>query len=121
MPTYEYECDACGHAFEKFQSITAPSIRKCPRCGKIKVRRLIGIGAGIIFKGSGFYQTDYRSESYKQAAQKDKSASAPAAKPSPDASKGDSKGESKDDSKGESKGESKSTSSASKPSSRNKD
>ena len=74
MPTYDYECQACDHHFEKFQSITARSIRKCPECGKLKVRRLIGTGAGIIFKGSGFYQTDYRSESYKKAAEKDKPA-----------------------------------------------
>ena len=72
MPTYDYECKACGHKFEKFQSITARPVRKCPQCGKTKVRRLIGTGAGILFKGSGFYQTDYRSESYKQAAEKDK-------------------------------------------------
>jgi len=76
MPTYEYECDACGHKFEKFQGITASAIRKCPECGRLKVRRLIGIGAGIIFKGSGFYQTDYRSESYRKAAEKDKPAAA---------------------------------------------
>ena len=72
MPTYDYECGACGHRFEKFQSITAPSVRKCPECSKLKVKRLIGTGAGIIFKGSGFYQTDYRSDSYKKAAEKDK-------------------------------------------------
>ncbi len=72
MPTYDYECDACGHAFEEFQSITAPAIRKCPVCGKMKVRRLIGMGAGIIFKGSGFYCTDYRSDSYRKAAEKEK-------------------------------------------------
>jgi putative FmdB family regulatory protein len=72
VPTYEYECDACGKRFEEFQSITAAPIRKCPMCGKRKVRRLIGAGAGIIFKGSGFYQTDYRSESYKSAAAKEK-------------------------------------------------
>lgn len=71
MPTYDYECDACGHAFEKFQSMTASPIRKCPECGKRKVRRLIGTGAGVIFKGSGFYQTDYRSDSYRKAAEKD--------------------------------------------------
>lgn len=76
MPTYDYECDACGHEFEKFQSITASPIRKCPSCGQRKVRRLIGSGAGIIFKGSGFYQTDYRSESYRKAAEKDGSSSA---------------------------------------------
>jgi len=72
MPTYDYKCNACGHVFEKFQSITAPAVRKCPKCGKLKVQRLIGTGAGVIFKGSGFYQTDYRSEAYKQAAEKDK-------------------------------------------------
>ena len=71
MPTYDHECEACGHKFEKFQSITAAPIRKCPKCAKRKVRRLIGMGAGVIFKGSGFYQTDYRSESYKKAAAKD--------------------------------------------------
>ncbi len=69
MPTYEYECEACGHGFEEFQSITAKPIKKCPSCGKPKVKRLIGTGSGIIFKGSGFYQTDYRSENYKKAAQ----------------------------------------------------
>ncbi len=68
MPTYDYKCDACGTGFERFQSITAPAIRKCPKCGKLKVRRLIGPGAGLIFKGSGFYITDYRSEGYKNAA-----------------------------------------------------
>lgn len=66
MPTYEYVCKNCEHKFEQFQSITAKPSRKCPECGKMKLQRLIGAGAGIIFKGSGFYQTDYRSESYKQ-------------------------------------------------------
>jgi putative FmdB family regulatory protein len=75
MPTYDYECDACGHKFEKFHSMSAASIKKCPECGKLTVRRLIGTGAGIIFKGSGFYQTDYRSDSYRQAAKKDSAAS----------------------------------------------
>jgi putative FmdB family regulatory protein len=79
MPTYEYKCEACGAEFEKFQSITAPAIRKCPICGKNRVKRLIGTGAGLIFKGGGFYETDYRSESYKKAA-KAESGSAPAAK-----------------------------------------
>ncbi|MGB2821119.1 MAG: zinc ribbon domain-containing protein [Phycisphaerae bacterium] len=74
MPTYDYACGACGHTFERFQSITAPAVRKCPKCGKRRVRRLIGTGAGIIFKGSGFYQTDYRSESYKKSADKEKKA-----------------------------------------------
>jgi len=70
MPTYDYECEKCGNTFEKFQSMRDEPIKKCPKCG-CKVRRLIGPGAGIIFKGSGFYATDYRSESYKQAAKKD--------------------------------------------------
>ena len=87
MPTYEYECDACGERFEKFQSMSAALVRTCPACGKRKVRRLIGAGAGILFKGSGFYQTDYRSESYKKAAEKDK--------PAVPAASGESKGESK--------------------------
>jgi putative FmdB family regulatory protein len=75
MPTYEYECEACGHGFEQFQSITAKPVKKCPSCGKPKARRLIGTGSGIIFKGSGFYQTDYRSESYKKAAKAESEAS----------------------------------------------
>ncbi|MCH8822294.1 MAG: zinc ribbon domain-containing protein [Planctomycetes bacterium] len=75
MPTYEYVCDACGHEFELFQSMSASVKRKCPECGKLKLKRLIGIGSGVIFKGSGFYQTDYRSESYKKAAEADKKAS----------------------------------------------
>ncbi len=71
MPTYEYQCDACGHKFEKFQSIKADPIRACPQCRKNKVRRLISTGAGLIFKGSGFYITDYRPESYTEAAKAD--------------------------------------------------
>ena len=78
MPTYEYVCENCGYAFEKFQTITAGVLRKCPECGKMKLKRLIGTGGGIIFKGSGFYETDYRSESYKQGetAAKSKSSAA---------------------------------------------
>jgi putative FmdB family regulatory protein len=71
MPTYDYQCDACGHAFELFQSINDPVVQKCPECKKPKLRRLIGAGAAIVFKGSGFYQTDYRSESYKKRAKAD--------------------------------------------------
>lgn len=71
MPTYDYECTACQHKFEQFQSITAAPLRKCPECGKNKLKRLIGTGAGVIFKGSGFYITDYRSDSYKAAAKAD--------------------------------------------------
>ena len=73
MPTYEYKCEACGHQFEKFQSITAAPIKKCPECGKSKVRRLIGTGAGLLFKGSGFYITDYRGDAYNKAAKADSS------------------------------------------------
>ena len=72
MPTYDYECDACGHEFELFQGINDPVKRKCPECGKLKLRRLFGTGAAIVFKGSGFYQTDYRSDSYKKGAEQDK-------------------------------------------------
>src|SRR2546423_868232 len=68
MPTYEYQCTACGHAFEKFQSIKSAPIKKCPNCGKSKVKRLVGMGAGLLFKGSGFYITDYRGDSYNRAA-----------------------------------------------------
>ena len=69
MPTYDYVCEECDHRFELFQGIKAKPIRKCPKCGKLTVNRLIGAGAGIIFKGSGFYETDYRSDSYKKAKQ----------------------------------------------------
>ncbi len=72
MPTYDYECDACGHEFELFQSFSEPVKRKCPKCSKLKLRRLFGTGAAVVFKGSGFYQTDYRSESYKKGAEKEK-------------------------------------------------
>lgn len=75
MPTYDYVCDACEHEFELFQSISEPKKRKCPECGKLKLRRLFGTGAAVVFKGSGFYQTDYRSDSYKKGAEADKKAS----------------------------------------------
>ena len=71
MPTYEYGCNLCGHKFETFQSITAKPLTECPSCGG-PIERIIGTGAGFIFKGSGFYITDYRSDSYKKAAAKDK-------------------------------------------------
>ena len=83
MPTYDYECSACDHEFELFQSIKDPVKRKCPECGKHSLRRLFGTGAALLFKGSGFYQTDYRSESYKSGAA--------AEKKSKDAAKKDSK------------------------------
>lgn len=72
MPTYEYKCESCGYKFEQFQSITSKPTRKCPKCNKTSVRRLVGVGAGVIFKGPGFYATDYRSESYKKAAESEK-------------------------------------------------
>jgi len=73
MPTYDYVCDACDYQFELFQNINDSPKRKCPKCGRLKLRRLIGPGAAILFKGSGFYATDYRSESYKKAAKAEKS------------------------------------------------
>jgi len=93
MPTYDYECTACKHTWDEFQSMSAKPSKKCPKCGKAKANRKIGAGAGIIFKGSGFYQTDYRSDSYKKSAD------------------ADSKSQSSSDSKSESKSESKSSSS----------
>lgn len=90
MPTYEYECLECGATFERFQSITARPVRRCPVCRKGKVRRLIGAGAGLIFKGSGFYATDYRSEDYKQEAKADKDSTSPASKTDSSGDKGSS-------------------------------
>ncbi len=100
MPTYDYQCRNCDHEWELFQSITANPVRKCPECGKLKAKRVIGPGAGIIFKGSGFYQTDYRSDSYKKSAAADKKSQDSSSKPA--------------ESKNKSKSESKSTSSPSK-------
>ena len=76
MPTYEYECEACGHQFEELQSMTDPKLKKCPKCAKLKLNRLIGSGAGMIFKGSGFYQTDYKK---KEAAPSKSSSTEPKA------------------------------------------
>lgn len=73
MPTYEYECKKCGH-FELFQSIKEEKLKRCPTC-KGTVKRLMGSGAGIIFKGTGFYQTDYRSSNYNSAAKADSGSS----------------------------------------------
>jgi len=72
MPTYEYECTKCGYTFEKFQRMSEEPLKRCPKC-RCKVKRLIGSGAGIIFKGSGFYETDYRSKSYSEAKKRDES------------------------------------------------
>lgn len=84
MPTYDYICDACKHEFEAYESIKADPQTNCPTCHEEKLRRKIGGGAAILFKGSGFYQTDYRSESYKSAAKADSASQAP--KPSGDSS-----------------------------------
>src|SRR5690242_15869961 len=99
MPTYDYKCDACGNTWEQFQSITAAPVKRCPKCGKNKARRLIGTGAGLIFKGSGFYITDYRDAGYKDKAKAESGAhdAKPAgdAKPATDAAA--TKSESKSD------------------------
>jgi len=71
MPTYDYKCGACGHEFERFQYISEGVKRKCPECGRHRLRRLFGTGGAVVFKGSGFYQTDYRSEHYKKQARED--------------------------------------------------
>jgi len=101
MPTYEYICRGCGHEFEAFHSIKADPISVCPKCRKKKVERMIGTGGAVIFKGGGFYETDYRSESYRSGADAEKTASEakPEGKPDPTpASKSDSKADSKSDS-----------------------
>ncbi len=72
MPTYDYRCKACGHEFELFQSMRDPVKRTCPQCKERALERLIGTGGAVLFKGSGFYQTDYRSESYKKGEQQEK-------------------------------------------------
>ena len=94
MPTYEYDCEKCGKPFEAFQSMKDAPFKTCPenacqmrKWGKGKVRRRVGTGAGLIFKGSGFYTTDYRSEGYKQAAKKDSGTEAPKAEAKPAAEK----------------------------------
>src|ERR1051325_2507489 len=102
MPTYEYKCDACGYEFERFQSITADPVKRCPECGKAKVRRLISTGAGLIFKGSGFYITDYRDKSYTDKAKAESGSGTSGG------TSGDGKAETKTDPKpAESKGEAK--------------
>jgi len=89
MPTYDYKCKECGHQFEHFQSMTDKQLRKCPKCGRNTLQRLIGAGGGLIFKGSGFYITDYRSSEYKEKA-KSESESKPTSEPTPSKSSGDS-------------------------------
>ena len=82
MPTYDYECGVCGHTCEVFQSISDARKRKCPECGKNGLKRLIGAGAGVIFKGGGFYETDYRSDAYKAKAKADTESSSTSEKSS---------------------------------------
>ena len=92
MPTYDYVCDGCGHAFELFQSMTDSVKKTCPECGKKKLRRLIGAGGAIVFKGSGFYKTDYRSESYKKGAAADSGGKSDGGAKKPEAGKSESGG-----------------------------
>lgn len=82
MPTYEYECEKCGHTFEAFQRITESALKDCPEC-QGSLRRLISKGGGLIFKGSGFYKTDYRSESYKKGAEAERPKPKEVEKPKP--------------------------------------
>ena len=98
MPTYEYICAKCGHEFETFQSIAAKALTRCPenlcarkKWGRGAVKRKIGGGAGLLFKGSGFYITDYRSEGYKSAAKKESESAKPAASESKSAAKSETK------------------------------
>jgi len=90
MPTYEYECQKCGGRFEVFQRITEAPKKRCPKC-KGKVNRLLGSGGGLIFKGSGFYITDYRSEGYKKAAKSESSSTAAKSESAGAPAKGESK------------------------------
>jgi putative FmdB family regulatory protein len=83
MPTYDYVCDACDHRFEEMQSFSAEPLKICPECGSDKLRRLFGTGAAILFKGGGFYETDYRSDAYKSAAKSETGAPKPAAAEKP--------------------------------------
>jgi len=85
MPTYDYVCQACGHRLEIFQSMSESPKKKCPKCGKQRLQRQIGAGAAILFKGSGFYQTDYRSSSYSEGAKKESASTD--SKPAADAAK----------------------------------
>jgi len=88
MPTYEYVCEACNHRFDEFQSMKEEPLKDCPKCNQASLRRLFGCGAAVLFKGSGFYETDYRSESYKSAAKAEQDASKPATSTSTSTSSG---------------------------------
>ena len=110
MPTYDYECDACGHKQEIFQNISDPVLEKCPKCKKKKFRRLFGAGAAVIFKGSGFYTTDYRGDSYTKAAAADKPSESTSS-----SSDSSTKSEAKSDTKPAAPAKSESSNSSSKP------
>lgn len=112
MPTYEYVCDACEHEFELLQRMSDPAVRKCPKCKKLKVRRIISGGAGVIFKGSGFYETDYKQKRGGSGTGSRRDDSGPASDAKSETSS-DSKPDSKSDAKSESKSDGKSTDSAS--------
>lgn len=103
MPTYDYECEACSHHFERWQEMSARKLRTCPECGKRKLVRLVGAGAGVIFKGSGFYETDYKrkqpSKSAKTPASTSDSASSPSSSSSGDKSARSSGASAKSDAK----------------------
>jgi putative FmdB family regulatory protein len=83
MPTYEYNCEACGHSFDELQSFSAAVLKKCPKCGKLKLVRAFGTGGAVVFKGSGFYETDCRSDKYKNAAKADQEPAKTEAAPKP--------------------------------------
>ncbi|MGL6072555.1 MAG: FmdB family zinc ribbon protein [Fimbriiglobus sp.] len=104
MPTYDYRCDACGHEFEEWQSFTAEKLKKCPSCKKNKLQRLFGSGAAIVFKGSGFYDTDYRQADEKKKAESKKPAAEKPAETSTE-SKPETKTETKPEAKPEAKTE----------------
>lgn len=101
MPTYDYKCNACGHEFELFQSMSESAKRKCPECGRLALERLIGTGAAVLFKGGGFYETDYRSEGYKKAAEAEKKATSDSSTDSKSAPKPDAKPKSSEAAKSE--------------------
>jgi putative FmdB family regulatory protein len=97
MPTYEYRCAECGNEFEQFGRMSDPPVQECPQCHAEAQRKISG-GAGLVFKGSGFYITDYRGEGYKKAAESDKGGSSSSSEPKPDSSKAESKPAPKSDS-----------------------
>ncbi len=122
MPTYDYECQSCGHRFEKFQSMTARVMRKCPECAERSLQRLIGPGGGFIFKGGGFYTTDYRSQSYRDGEKAaDRKGKGDATEKAKSDAKSDSASKSKDSSSKDSSSKDSSSKSSSSKSSSSKD